>query len=338
MKQPIGYYVHHHGDGHRQRALAIAQAVPGCITLMGTDLAGKTEDMPTLDIAGDYGGSTHADHASGIGDSLHYAPHDYDGIRARVAVLSEWILRQKPALIVVDVSVEVAMLARLTSTPMVYVRLSGSRWDKPHLDAFRAAVAIMAPFHRDLDDPEVPAWVGEKTVFMPGLSRMSSNAVASDNTVLVVGGRGGSPLDGGDLAAAAAATPDKTWRAIGRVSPAKTLPPNLTVAGWVDHADAEIASAGIVIGHAGDGLVSAVIAAGRPFICLPQPRPFGEQMVKAQRLQALGAALVLDSWPPAADWPVLLRRAQNLDLGALRRLHDPAGATRAAKWLMSLAS
>jgi predicted glycosyltransferase len=340
MKGPIGYYVHHHGDGHRQRALAIAQAapVPGCYTLIGTGITGKTEDIACLDVADDYGGAIHANRTMGIGESLHYAPHDHDGIRARMATISQWIMREKPALIVVDVSVEVAMLARLTSTPMVYVRLSGNRLDTPHLDAFRAAVGVIAPFHRELDDPEIPIWVSEKTTFIPGLSRSRTCEVASENTVLMVCGKGGNPFDGDDLAAAAAATPEKKWRAIGPVTAAKNLPPNLTVAGWVETADAEIARAGIVIGHAGDGLVSAVIAVGRPFICLPQERPFGEQMVKAGRLQALGAAVVLDSWPPAAAWPALLCQAQNLDSRAIRRLHDPAGATRAATWLKSLVS
>jgi predicted glycosyltransferase len=116
------------------------------------------------------------------------------------------------------------------------------------------------------------------------------------------------------------------------------LPPNLTIAGWVETAAEEIASAGIVIGQAGDGLVSAVIAAGRPFICLPQPRPFDEQMVKARRLEALGIAIVLETWPPPAAWPGLLRRAQNLDLRASNTLHNPDGAACAANLLQSLAS
>jgi hypothetical protein len=338
MNGPIGYYVHHQGDGHRQRALAIAKAAPGCFTLLGTGLAGRTDDVPCLELADDYGGSVHSNHWIGIGESLHYAPHFHDGIRARVATLSAWIAREKPSLMVVDVSVEVAMLARLTSTPMVYFRLSGRRRDSPHLDTFRAAVAIIAPFHRELDDPNVEAWVRDKTTYLPGLSRAVTCQGEAGDTILVVGGRGGRPFEGADLAAAATATPDKRWRVIGPVTAPEHLPPNLTIAGWVETAAEEIASAGIVIGHAGDGLVSAVIAAGRPFICLPQPRPFDEQMVKARRLEALGIAIVLETWPPPAAWPGLLRRARNLDLRVSKTLHNPDGAARAANLLQSLAS
>ncbi len=70
---------------------------------------------------------------------------------------------------------------------------------------------------------------------------------------------------------------------------------------------------------------------------MPQKRPFDEQMVKARRLEALGVAIILEAWPVAADWPVLLRRARNLNLDLLQSLHDPDGATRAAELLKSLA-
>jgi hypothetical protein len=336
MNGPIGYYVHHHGDGHRQRALTIAKAAPGCFTLLGSGLTGRSEGISYVDLADDYGGKIHSQSGIGVGESLHYAPHGHDGIRQRVAVLSDWIMREKPALIVVDVSVEVAMLARLTSTPMVYVRLSGNRNDPPHLDAFRAAVAVIAPFHRDLDGPDVAAWVIKKTAYVPGLSRVHGWPILSQGGILVVGGRGGSPLDLGNLAAAAAATPDKRWRVIGPVTSQKNALPNLVIAGWVENIDEEIANAGIVVGQAGDGLVSAVIAAGRPFICLPEERPFDEQKVKARRLESLGVAVVLESWPPAIEWPGLLRRAQRLNLNKLRSLHDPDGAARAATFLKSL--
>jgi hypothetical protein len=338
MSGPIGYYVHHHGDGHRQRALAIADAAPGWFTLLGTGLAGRTEDIPCVDLAGDEDGHIDEDRRTGIGESLHYAPHGHDGIRQRIAALSDWIAREKPRLIVVDVSVEIAMLARLTSTPMVYVRLSGRRRDVPHLDAFRAAVALIAPFHRDLDDPDVAAWVRDKTRYLPGLSRARHCPGEAGDTILVVSGRGGSPFDGADLAAAAEATPERKWRVIGPVTAPKTLPPNLTIAGWVTTADEDIASAGIVIGQAGDGLVNAVIASRRPFICLPQPRPFDEQMAKAKRLEALGIAIVLETWPRPAAWTGLLRRAENLDVSPSQRLHDPDGPARAACFLKSLAS
>lgn len=230
------------------------------------------------------------------------------------------------------------MLARLSSTPMVYVRLSGRRRDTPHLDAFRAAVAIISPFHRALDDPDILPWVRDKTNYFPGLSRAFAAAAVAGDTVLVVWGKGGGALDGEMLGAAAAATPDVMWRAIGPVAPPAQCPANLSIGGWVETADEEIAKSGVVIGQPGDGLVSAILATRRPFICLPQQRPFDEQLAKAKRLEALGLAVRLETWPQPAAWPGLLQQARTLAQTAPGHLHDPEGAARAAQFLKTLAA
>ncbi|PZN97814.1 MAG: glycosyltransferase [Hyphomicrobiales bacterium] len=343
MKQPIGYYVHHHGDGHRQRALAIAGAAPpGTFTLIGTGLAGRTEGLDCLDLPDDrlradaqFQGLDEARHRP---NALHYAPNHHAGVRKRVAMLTEWIEREQPALMVIDLSVEIAMLARLAATPTVYVRLGGLREDAAHLEAFRGAKALLAPFHPDLDDLETANWVRARTQFYPGLTRVGQ--VRGDerrDNILVVNGLGGSSATGEELADAARATPSSSWRVIGPGSPPAAMPNNLTLLGWVEDAAAEIAAAGIVVGAAGDGLVTAVIATSRPFICLPQQRPFDEQVSKARRLAALGAAIVVDDWPTASKWPALLASASALKPDSLTRLHDAKGARRAAEFLIATA-
>jgi len=114
------------------------------------------------------------------------------------------------------------------------------------------------------------------------------------------------------------------------------LPNNLELRGWVDDADAQIAAATVVIGAAGDGVVSAVLAARRPFICMPEPRPFNEQVSKARRLGAVGGAIVRFDWPAASDWTGLI------DLAIDQAEHWPAclmnegGAEAAARWLNDL--
>lgn len=342
MTRPIGYYVHHHGDGHRQRALAIAAAAPGRFTLIGTGLQGRTGSVSCLDLPDDRptgaSGFDGRDDAEDRPQALHYAPLDHDGVRARVAALMAWIKTARPALMVVDVSVEIAMLARLAATPTVYVRLAGRRDDPAHGDAFRGARALLAPFHRDLDDPETAEWIRGKTLYAPGLAaRAAETSPKRRDRVLFVQGRGGGEGSGERLAEAARATPALDWRAIGKVAPARSVPPNLTLVGWTDAPAAEIAAAGVVVGAAGDGLVNAVLAAGKPFICLPEPRPFGEQEAKAARLQALGAAIVAKDWPEPAAWPALIAQAMALDPGAQRRLHCPDGARRTAEALITLA-
>src|SRR6201996_3466689 len=53
LKRPIGYYVHHQGDGHRQRALALAEMNPQRITLLGTGLKDRTKDVKSLELPDD---------------------------------------------------------------------------------------------------------------------------------------------------------------------------------------------------------------------------------------------------------------------------------------------
>lgn len=337
MSRPIGYYVHHHGDGHRQRAIAIGKAL-GDVTLMGTDLAGKAGNLPCLNLPDDrldpgFSGIDHVERPS----SLHYAPLDNEGIRQRTAMITAWIAKARPRLMVIDVSAEVAMLARLASVPTVYVRLNGRRLDAPHLDAFRGAAALLAPYHEALDDDDIPAWVREKTFYAPGIVRSAAIALdGRDGPVLVVLGRGGGISDGNRWTQVARAVPQRRFRVIGPCTVPDALPDNLELRGWVDDADAQIASAAVVVGAAGDGIVSSALAARRPFICLPESRPFDEQVSKAKRLAAIGGAIVSLEWPSAGDWPALIdlaiQRAKRWPSG----LMEEGGPERAACWLKDL--
>lgn len=338
MRRPIGYYVHHHGDGHRQRAIAIGRALAGGVTLIGTGLEGRGSGLPVLDLPDDrldasFSGSDGTERPS----ALHYAPFDHEGIRQRTACLTQWIACERPQLLIVDVSVEIAMLARLASVPTLYVRLSGKRLDPPHLDAFQGANALLAPFDEALDDEQIPDWIRAKTFYAPGIvSRSVSAQEVEQDVVLVVLGRGGGVSDGERWAAAARAVPDRRWRILGPCTAPSSSPPNLTLSGWVDDASALIARAGVVVGGAGDGVVSAVLASGRPFLCLPEPRPFDEQISKARRLGALGAATISLDWPSLCDWPHLLKDAANITSACTGLSTQSDGSARVAQWLESL--
>jgi hypothetical protein len=334
-ERPIGYYVHHHGAGHLARARAIAGAAAGRVVLLGTGIG-----LLGVDLADDRPASGTFDGVDSSvcrPEALHYAPLDHAGIRSRTAAIARWIETENPALMVVDVSVEVAMLARLASVPVVYVRLNGDRNDAAHLDAFRGAVGLLAPFHADLDAPATLSWVREKTRYLPGITTTRRSGSGDERTVLVVIGLGGEPGDGEVLARAARACPAWRWRVIGPCSAVGHMPANLKILGWVRSPDQVIADATIVVGASGDGLVSSILAGDRPFICIPQDRPFDEQRVTAQRLDEVGAALVLSTWPEPEQWPGLLDKASALRPVARRRLHDANGARAAAAWLGSLA-
>lgn len=327
--RPIGYYVHHHGAGHLARARVIRDALSCPVVLLGTSV-GDDEGL-TLDDDRTVDQSAACEDSPTRPDALHYAPLDHPGIRRRVATMARWIAEARPSLMIVDVSVEVAMLARLASVPVLYVRLAGERTDPAHLEAFRGARALIAPYPHQFEAAVTPDWVREKTLYSPGLTAKRQRGNSDGGPVLVVAGRGGDAFDGEQLADAARTCSHVQWRVIGPVTPPRDCPSNLTLVGWSDRADQEIRQASIVVGAAGDGLVGAVLAAEKPFICFPEPRPFDEQIATAAGLDRANAAIVRSAWPSSSEWPELIDAAMRIDPERQRALSDPQGPQKLAR-------
>jgi predicted glycosyltransferase len=332
----IGWYVHHQGAGHLQRARAVAAALPRPCTILGTLAGFDTAGLDCLDLPDDRPLGVAAafdgrDAEAERPEALHYAPLNHPGLRSRMARIAAWVERTEPALIVVDVSVEVALLARLLSVPTLVVRLAGTRNDQPHLEAFRSAAQLLAPFPAALDGAGVPDWVRAKTVYAGFLGAPAQAAAETTGDIVVVFGRGGAGGDRAALAAAARAVPDRAWHVLGPVSGSGQTPANLHLHGWVADVEARVARASLLVGGGGDGVVALAAAQGKRFICLPEERAYGEQTEKAAALARLGAAIVHPGWPPAAAWPVLLRSGLALDPAAIGRMHSPDAVAECAK-------
>lgn len=331
--RPIGYYVHHQGRGHLARALAIRARLARPCTLIGT-FAGEESAailcLPDDRRVGDFSGR---DGEPSRPEAFHYAPVDAVHVRERMAILAAWIASANPACLVVDVSCEVALFARLLSVPVVLVRLAGRRIDTPHLEAFRAADILIAPFPAEFDHPDTPAWVREKTAYAGFICdpRERSGAPCTSRRVALVSGRGGSPLSTESIAAAAQATPTWDWHVFGLLEVLRCPPENLHLHGWCEHLAPHLSKSPIVVGGCGDGLLAEVAAQGLRFVCLPEDRPFDEQRSKARVLAACEMALVLDSWPTPDRWEAILAKASALDPGRLGALHDPSAADTAAR-------
>ena len=354
MTRPVGYYVHHQGAGHWQRACLIARAMRRPCTLIGTLAEFDRGAAPgaVLDLSDDRlpeGGFDGRDVAATRPEAFHYAPLALPGLRDRMAAIAAWIAEADPVLMVVDVSVEVALFTRLMSVPVLIVRLAGTRDDRPHLEAFRSAERLIAPFPQDLDGTALPAWVRDKTCYAGflGANARPGPAPEPDGPIVVVFGRGGTGGTVAALAAAARAVPERAWHVLGPVTGAadgppsnlsSNLPPNLHLHGWVADIGPYLARAALVIGGGGDGVVAAVAAAGRRFVCLPEPRAFGEQTEKAAALERLGAAVVRPSWPEAAAWPAVVEAGLALDPAAISALHDPEAVPRLAATIERIAA
>ena len=314
----VGYYVHHQGSGHAHRALAISRAAAFPITGLSSapqpsGWSGEWVSLP------DDAGATGADNGSAYG-RLHYAPERHPGLRERMSRISAWIEETNPAALVVDVSVEVALLARLHGVPVVTMAMPGKRDDSAHRLGYDIAEAILAPWPRAAGPLWHPAGADQdKTTFLGAVSRFAPvrRPGPPSNQVVVLNGTGGAGASPADVRAAAEATPEWEWvhldRAHGR---------------WVEDPWPLLCSASVVVTHAGQNAIAEIAAARRPAIVIPQERPFAEQAVMGRALAGLRGvpAVLRPEWPTPEHWPDLLTQASRLDGSAWTIWNDGRGA------------
>ena len=345
MPGGIGFYVHHHGRGHANRAQQIIQHLEEPVTVFGSSLdavqsSARIEKvvlpMDTVDPSPPHDWP----------DVLHYAPLEVPGIRERMFRMAQWVRDTNPSLLVVDVSVEVTLLARLLGVPTVVMRQNGLRNDLPHQAAFQSSIGLLAPYSFALEDEGTPSWVQNKTYYAGGFSRYAGRSLRraearrqvgmhSDTTyVVVMNGLGGTgnPLE--KIKQAALKCPDQQWWVVGPTHPTdETLPVNVRVVGRVDDTFPYLKGADVVVASAGNNTVMEVATAGTPYVCIPEERPFQEQVAKADALRRMRAARVLPTWPATADWPSILQSMTGSDTAALTTLIDPDGAKECARYI-----
>lgn len=315
-KRPqVGYYVHHHGAGHGMRALAIARHMECDVTLIGSRLPDGPypANVKALQLPGDTAPGMHVESFP----ALHYAPLAVEGLRERMGLLADWMREAWPCVLVVDVSVEVAMLARLFGVPCVYMRQHGERTDAAHLQAYASASRLLAPFPVQMECSQMPEWVLAKSAYSGWISRYSEQRVSTvqstNDSVLLMTGQGGTAFTAATLAAIAHRCPGYDFRVAGTLPAADVqLPANLTLLGQLDDPLPELLRAEVIVGSAGDNVVAEVANLGGRLIAVAEQRPFEEQRLQALQLERLGVAIGLSGVPSAEDWPALLDRARQL--------------------------
>jgi hypothetical protein len=325
----IGYYVHHQGAGHAARAGAIARRLGQPVTGLssaprpagwdGSWLRLPRDDRPPPRPAGD----------PSAGGALHWAPLGHPGLRERMALIAGWIAAARPTAMVVDVSVEVTLLARLTGTPVATVAQPGNREDAPHQIGYQVADAILAPWPEWAEPLSGAAAWTDKLRPLGALSRFDDRPVPPQppdrRRVVALGGTGGDGF-GEQVDRARLASPAWRWTQLGGSGGAWEADP------WD-----VLTSADVVVTHAGQNAIAEVAAARRPAIVVPQPRPHGEQQATARTLERAGLAIVCRRWPEAARWPALLDAARRLGGEGWSRWNDGLAATRAAEAIEAIA-
>ena len=356
---PVGYFVHHQGRGHAERAASIANALidQRGVTLFCAkpdifpELDKRVEIIPIPSLFESRGDEAPAMASLAMPQTVHCAPLGWPAITSAFAVIAQWFEKVGPALFVTDVSAELAQLARLCSVPHVAVLQHGERSDPGHMAAYDSAIGLLAPFAKTLEQSDRPAAHRQKTYYASGVgidcpqpgekgeARERLGLHAERELVLVIAGGGGEGSPSAPLTLGARAEPEVQWVTIGSVRSEwhETPPGNLEHRGWVDNPRDWIAAADRVVSSCGNTTVHMVLAAGKPWVVVPEWRYFDEQFCKAEVLDREGLAAVSRHWPSYAQaWEKLWTAARMIDVGRQRAIIDPNSAQGAATWLNDL--
>lgn len=334
----IGWYAHHHGRGHVHRALALAahlaEAGEQVAVLSSTPRPGGAT-VPWVELPRDDDGL-----GDGMGQPsdptahghLHWVPRGHDGLRARTAAVSSWVAEHRPRALVVDVSQEVALLARLHGVPVVSTVLPGDRTDPAHALGLGVSDALVGFWPPGAGLARLPPGVADRFTEVGALSRFDAERRAparrdvGRRRATLLGGRGGDAWTADEVDRLTAALGD-AWE--------------LTVLGaggtWVDDPWTALAGADVVLTHAGQNALAEVASTRRPAVVVPADRPHDEQ-------RSTGRVLAAGGWPvrvldrlDAPDWPGLLGEVAALDGAAWAGWCDGRAAERFARVLASVA-
>ncbi len=324
----IGYYVHHQGLGHLTRALQITAQ----LRLRGEQVLGMSQlNRPAgwpgewVRLPSDEAERPWDESAGGV---LHWAPLRHPGLSGRMLAISQRLAEL--SVMVVDVSVEVALLARLFGVPVVVVAMRGDRADRPHLAGYDAATALLAPWEDGFPEGWWPDRWTAKTHFVGAMSRFDHRPFPvaggqGSHRIIGVWGGGGTDLPDDAQAVAQSAMPDWEWVWRSPAAPSADL--------WED-----LHACDVVVCHAGNNTVAEVAAARRPAIVVAQQRPFLEQHHTVAAIRRAGLAVALDDWPVARSWPRLIDMALRLGGEGWGAWNRRDGAARAAEVLVRLAA
>lgn len=373
----IGYYAHHHGSGHCRQADKLAGLLPkDCrhkLTVFTTVSAeeftfSQINESQVVRLAaeeerGDEVLSGRADRHF-FPDCLHYSPVGNRDIRQRSWQLLDGVRRFNIELMIIDVSVEVAMLCRTASIPYLYIRLAGNRNDAPHLNAFAGALGLLAPFPKALESIQTPNWVCQKSLYLNFLTspqappcidefiitlneraksadvnlqsqqkiaqyqqeRLNNTALASKKIALitVIKGFGGHQNIDNKLPKLRKLWSEALIISLGPIS--NEARQEVDMAMTVDDVTPFLAFSDYLVMACGLNAIAQASPYSTPLVALPDERPHDEQ-------KAMAAALIEQQW--AMSWAQFLQYSMTLDSKLLPSRPKPLRDNQAASALIN---
>ncbi|MGO4911766.1 hypothetical protein [Leeuwenhoekiella sp. W20_SRS_FM14] len=296
MIHKIAYYAHSHGSGHSRYASRFAEGYgSNCVILTDSlynfpDNA-EVQHLPNEDLDG----------TQLLPDSynkpkyLHYSPVGLSKILKRNTYILEALQKFSIDLLIVDVSVEIAALARVSSVPYVYRRMPGNRSDLAHTEAYRGALFLLAYYPKDFESIDTPAWIIAKTCYLGFIDKPEKQSIQHEKPfydITIVTGFGGTAITT-LLPVLLAQFPDYSIQIIGPVDPT-IKNENITYQGVVERIEDFIHKDTIVIASCGTNMVLKMISLGKKFLAFPEERPYLEQETTATILENLNIAYKVD--------------------------------------------
>ena len=324
----IGYYAHGHGSGHCNTANLFSKVFGKAMTIF-TDRNysfDTAEQVVMLDNENPDGTEfTRENFPEPRG--LHYAPINMSKITKRNLMMLNTILEKNISLLIIDVSVEVAMLSRVSSVPYAYVRLQGDRNDFPHLNAYEGASFLLAYFPKEMESLNTPSWVARKTVYLGFISKYMFDDKVSHRPeefgnglrpiLLYLTGFGGSSVPNfGTIYE----THDTFVIGPGRVV-GKSL--GLVHIGVVGNTKPFIEHADVIVAACGANTTSEILSLGKTFVAISENRHYDEQRRMAEHLEQNGWAVDLQrhhdvTQAVAAMNKIEQRRVPNISVNQLK--------------------
>ncbi len=316
----LGYYAHYHGSGHANYANIMSKvfgknmkiytssdydfhAFADVLKLPDEDLDGTEAALSVFPTPG----------------YLHYAPVGLEKITRRNWLMLCSFLADDIKLLIIDVSVEVAALARVSSMPYVYVKMMGQRNDAPHLYAYEGAAFLIAYYPEAMEAPATPDWVKEKTLYFGFFSRYSLQRLTEyiptmSNKppvpeICLVKGFGGKDVSEADLSTLNRQFPQHNIIIVGPVAQ-KVIMANVHYRGVVSDIAPYVLAADLVVVHCGANTIAEMATLNARCLLMPEERPYQEQEAMADALKHLKLAFLfseydntnpsdaLDSWSP----------------------------------------
>ena len=294
----IGYYAHSHGSGHCNCANLFSKVFGNSLTIF-TDRRYDFDDEQRVILLEneDTDGNEFDRSAYPEPRALHYAPVNLGKITRRNLSILENIVKNQISLLIIDVSVEIAMLARISSIPYAYVRLQGDRNDLPHLNAYEGASFLLAYYPREMECLDTPTWIVDKTVYLGFLSKYTLDETYSERpeeyglkirpVLLYLTGFGGSQVPNfADL--------HKLYDmyAIGpqRIS---NCGYNFEQLGVVENTRPYLEHADVIVAACGANTTAEILSLEKKFIAVPEKRQYSEQKRMAENLERNGWAVDL---------------------------------------------